>query len=53
MQSARAGTLRRLDARTGAYLAIEFKTTMAFVLIVGVLLVRPEGLLGRKFQERV
>ena len=41
------------ESLTCAYLAIEFKTTMAFVLIVGVLLVRPEGLLGREFQERV
>jgi branched-chain amino acid transport system permease protein len=41
------------ESLTGAYLAIEFKTTMAFVLIVAVLLVRPEGLLGREFQERV
>ncbi len=41
------------ESLTGAYIAIEFKTTMAFVLIVAVLLVRPEGLLGREFQERV
>ncbi len=37
----------------GAYVAIEFKSSLAFVLIVAVLLVRPEGLLGREFQERV
>ena len=37
----------------GAYLAMEFKSSLAFVLIVAVLLVRPEGLLGREFQERV
>jgi branched-chain amino acid transport system permease protein len=42
-----------VESLTGAYVAIEFKTTMAFVLIVAVLLVRPEGLLGREFQERV
>lgn len=41
------------EALTGAYVSIEFKSTMAFVLIVAVLLVRPEGLLGRQFQERV
>ncbi len=41
------------ESLAGAYLAIEFKSTMAFVLIVAVLLVRPEGLLGREFQERV
>ncbi len=37
----------------GGYAAIEFKSSLAFVLIVAVLLVRPEGLLGREFQERV
>jgi branched-chain amino acid transport system permease protein len=37
----------------GAYVAIEFKSSLAFVLIVAVLLARPEGLLGREFQERV
>jgi branched-chain amino acid transport system permease protein len=37
----------------GAYAAIEFKSSLAFVLIVAVLLLRPEGLLGREFQERV
>lgn len=41
------------EAVAGAYLAIEFKSSLAFVLIVAVLLVRPEGLLGREFQERV
>jgi branched-chain amino acid transport system permease protein len=41
------------ESLAGAYLAIEFKSTLAFVLIVAVLLVRPEGLLGREFQERV
>ena len=42
-----------VESLTGAYVAIEFKTSMAFVLIVAVLLIRPEGLLGREFQERV
>jgi branched-chain amino acid transport system permease protein len=37
----------------GAYLSLEFKSSIAFVLIVAVLLVRPEGLLGKEFQERV
>ncbi len=41
------------EAVAGAYLAIEFKSSLAFVLIVVVLLLRPEGLLGREFQERV
>lgn len=37
----------------GGYGAIVFKSSFAFVLIVAVLLLRPEGLLGREFQERV
>lgn len=41
------------ESLAGAYMTIEFKSSLAFVLIVAVLLVRPEGLLGREFQERV
>jgi len=37
----------------GAYLIIQFKNTPAFAIIIVVLLVRPEGLLGREFKERV
>jgi branched-chain amino acid transport system permease protein len=37
----------------GAYVSLEFKTSLAFILIVVVLLIRPEGLLGKEFQERV
>jgi branched-chain amino acid transport system permease protein len=41
------------EAMTGAALGLEFKNTLAFVVIVLVLLVRPEGLLGRELRERV
>lgn len=41
------------ESLAGGYLAIEYKGSLAFVLIVVVLLVRPEGLLGKEFQERV
>ena len=41
------------ESLTGAYLTIQFKNTLAFVVIIAVLLVRPEGLLGREFKERV
>jgi branched-subunit amino acid ABC-type transport system permease component len=37
----------------GAYLTIQFKNTLAFVVIIAALLVRPEGLLGTPFRERV
>jgi len=41
------------ESLTGAYLTIQFKNTLAFVVIIVVLLIRPEGLLGREFKERV
>jgi branched-chain amino acid transport system permease protein len=41
------------ESWTGAYLTIQFKNTLAFVIIIVVLLVRPEGLLGKEFKERV
>jgi branched-chain amino acid transport system permease protein len=41
------------ESLTGAYLTIQFKNTLAFVIIIVVLLLRPEGLLGREFRERV
>lgn len=37
----------------GGYVSTAFKSTVAFVMIIAVLLVRPEGLLGRKFVRRV
>jgi branched-chain amino acid transport system permease protein len=41
------------ESLAGAYVAIQFKNTLAFVIILVVLLLRPEGLLGREFKERV
>jgi branched-chain amino acid transport system permease protein len=41
------------ESLTGAYFTIAFKNTLAFVVIIVVLLVRPEGLLGREVKERV
>jgi branched-chain amino acid transport system permease protein len=41
------------ESLTGAYLSIQFKNTLAFVIIIVVLLIRPEGLLGKEFKERV
>jgi branched-chain amino acid transport system permease protein len=41
------------ESLAGVYLSIEFKNTLAFLVILVVLLVRPEGLLGREFKERV
>jgi len=35
------------------FVSFKFKTTLAFVIIILVLLVRPEGLLGREYHRRV
>jgi len=41
------------ESLAGAYLTIPFKNTLAFLIIIVVLLIRPEGLLGKEFKERV
>lgn len=46
-------TLGVVENLFGGYISTAFKSTVAFVVIVAVLLVRPEGLLGRKFVRRV
>ena len=42
-----------VEALFGGYVSTAFKSTVAFVIILLVLLVRPEGLLGRKYTRRV
>jgi len=37
----------------GSALGVEFRNSLAFLVIVLVLLIRPEGLLGKEFKERV
>jgi branched-subunit amino acid ABC-type transport system permease component len=32
---------------------VRFKTTLAFVIIIAVLIIRPEGLLGQEYKRRV
>lgn len=41
------------ESWAGGYVSIAFKNTFAFLIIILVLLVRPEGLLGEEFKERV
>jgi branched-chain amino acid transport system permease protein len=41
------------ESLAGGYITIAFKNTLAFLIIIVVLLVRPEGLLGKEFKERV
>jgi branched-chain amino acid transport system permease protein len=41
------------ESLAGGYITVAFKNTLAFVVIIVVLLLRPEGLLGEEFIERV
>lgn len=42
-----------IEAVFAGYVSVRFKTTLAFLIIIGVLIVRPEGMLGREFKRRV
>ena len=42
-----------MEALTSGYLSSQYKDAVAFVVILLVLLVRPQGLLGAKSSERV
>jgi branched-chain amino acid transport system permease protein len=41
------------ESLTGGYISLELKNTIAFLLIILMLLIKPEGLLGKEFKERV
>jgi branched-chain amino acid transport system permease protein len=41
------------EALAGGFISVAFKNALAFVIIIIVLLLRPEGLLGKEFIERV
>ncbi len=41
------------ESLAGGYVTVAFKNTLAFIVIIVVLLIRPEGLLGKEFIERV
>lgn len=41
------------ESLAGGYVSIGFKNTLAFLIIILVLIMRPEGLLGKEFKERV
>lgn len=41
------------ESLAGGFVSVAFKNTLAFLIIILVLLVRPEGLLGTEFKERV
>ena len=41
------------ESLAGGFVSIAFKNTLAFIIIILVLLIRPEGLLGKEFKERI
>ena len=41
------------ESLAGGYINVAFKNTLAFLVIIFILLFRPEGLLGTEFKERV
>ncbi len=41
------------ESLAGGFISVAFKNTLAFLIIIVVLLLRPEGLLGTEFKERV
>ena len=41
------------EALAGGFISIAFKNTLAFLIIIIVLIFKPEGLLGKEFIERV
>ncbi|MEJ2588348.1 MAG: branched-chain amino acid ABC transporter permease [Deltaproteobacteria bacterium] len=41
------------ESLAGGFISVAFKNTLAFLIIIFVLLLRPEGLLGTEFKERV
>lgn len=41
------------ESLAGGFVSVAFKNTLAFLIIILVLLVRPEGLLGTEFKERI
>lgn len=42
-----------IEAVFAGYVSVRFKTTLAFLIIIAVLIVRPEGMLGREYKRRV
>ena len=41
------------EALFAGYISVKFKTTLAFLIIIAVLVLRPEGLLGKEYRRRV
>lgn len=46
-------TLGVVEALFGGFISVAFKNTLAFLIIIVVLVFRPEGLLGKEFIERI
>lgn len=41
------------ESLAGGFVSVAFKNTLAFLIIILVVMVRPEGLLGTELKERV
>lgn len=41
------------EALFGGYVSLKFKTTLAFLIIIMVLILKPQGMLGREYHRRV
>jgi len=46
-------TLGVAESLFAGYVSVKFKATLSFLVIVAVLLLKPEGLFGRPFERRV
>ncbi len=42
-----------VESLFAGYVSLKFKTTLAFLIIIATLMLRPEGLLGREYRRRV
>lgn len=42
-----------IESLFAGYISVRFKTTLAFVIIIAVLVIRPQGLFGQEYKRRV
>jgi branched-chain amino acid transport system permease protein len=42
-----------IESLFAGYVSVRFKTTLSFLIIIGVLVIRPEGLFGQEYKRRV
>ena len=42
-----------IESLFAGYISVRFKTTLGFLIIIAVLIIRPEGLFGQEYKRRV